>query len=312
MFPEEGSELSRGSPAPSEARAADTARLVGFRALSYWFSLEADDPELLDHAVRPLRDLGIAEDRWRSRVWPPEQEVERWRLGQVGSGEYAVWRDEQMLYKGFEAGDVLDHFWWAVNQRVVLRVRDYYLIHAAVLSLPGHGAVLLPGDPGSGKSSLTVALVQSGMHYLSDELAPIDPVTGRVHPFLKAATLKPGSYPLFPGLLNSTPPPLPGARQRHLTPTEMGSQSAHQPHDVRAVVFCQYKAEGDVLNTELTPGQLTHELTGHSLGLQVYGSRALTILERLARAADGMTMRHRNLDEAVRTVREFLLSRSST
>ncbi len=41
-------------------------------------------------------------------------------------------------------------------------------------------AILLPGRSGSGKSTLTAALVRAGWHYLSDEVAPLDPETLRV------------------------------------------------------------------------------------------------------------------------------------
>ncbi|MEJ0020633.1 MAG: PqqD family peptide modification chaperone [Acetobacteraceae bacterium] len=48
---------------------------------------------------------------------------------------------------------------------------DYLLnLHAGVVAGPA-GAVLLPAPPGSGKSTLTAALVRSGLDYFSDEVA---------------------------------------------------------------------------------------------------------------------------------------------
>ncbi|MFH5927189.1 PqqD family peptide modification chaperone [Roseomonas xinghualingensis] len=48
---------------------------------------------------------------------------------------------------------------------------DFFLgIHAGVVGGQS-GAMLLPGSPGSGKSSLTAALVQAGFQYYSDEMA---------------------------------------------------------------------------------------------------------------------------------------------
>ncbi len=48
---------------------------------------------------------------------------------------------------------------------------DFFLgIHAGVVGGPS-GTLLMPGDPGSGKSTLTAALVHAGFRYFSDEMA---------------------------------------------------------------------------------------------------------------------------------------------
>jgi len=54
------------------------------------------------------------------------------------------------------------------------------------------GCILLPARPGSGKSTLTAALVHAGWSYLSDEAALLDAATMRVAPVPIAFCLKPG------------------------------------------------------------------------------------------------------------------------
>ena len=75
---------------------------------------------------------------------------------------------------------------------------DLYFLHAAMLELNGRGlAIVAPS--GSGKSTTTWGLLHHGFKYLSDELAPLDLTTMRVHPFPHALCLKnvpPGDYPL--------------------------------------------------------------------------------------------------------------------
>ena len=85
-------------------------------------------------------------------------------------------------------------------------------------------------------------------------------------------------------------------------------RSATEPQVIRAVVFCQYIEDGETGTEQLTAGQLAHGLTRHSPGLEFYGARSLAIVTRLARGANGVTMRHRDLDEAVRTIRGALES----
>jgi len=68
-------------------------------------------------------------------------------------------------------------------QRSVLeRVDGLAVLHAASLLGP-RGVLLLAGPAGHGKSSLTLALVERGMRFLSDDYAPLDLERRLVHPF---------------------------------------------------------------------------------------------------------------------------------
>lgn len=72
---------------------------------------------------------------------------------------------------------------------------DALPIHSAGVLTP-RGAVLLPGEKGSGKSTLSLWLAQRGFRYLGDELLWAHP-GGTVEPFPKAAAIKAGSFFLF-------------------------------------------------------------------------------------------------------------------
>ena len=75
---------------------------------------------------------------------------------------------------------------------------DLYFVHAAVFVLHG-SAIALVAPSGFGKSTTTWGLLHHDFDYLSDELAPIDVSTLRVHPFPRALCLKtnpPSTYPL--------------------------------------------------------------------------------------------------------------------
>jgi len=60
-----------------------------------------------------------------------------------------------------------------------------------------HGCLLLPGSPGSGKSTLTAALVAEGFTYLTDECALIRPDTHVVRPVPVSLGLKRGSWAML-------------------------------------------------------------------------------------------------------------------
>jgi hypothetical protein len=71
-----------------------------------------------------------------------------------------------------------------------------FYIHAGVVGT-GAGCVLLPAAAGSGKSSLTAALVYQGFRYFSDEVALIEPATFHVSPMPLAMCIKSTGWDLM-------------------------------------------------------------------------------------------------------------------
>ena len=78
-------------------------------------------------------------------------------------------------------------------------VRDFFLLHAGAVAKRGAG-IVFPGPSGSGKSSLTLALLRKGYRYLSDEMAVVDPVTAQLQPYPKPLAIKDRS--IFPDIVD--------------------------------------------------------------------------------------------------------------
>jgi hypothetical protein len=80
-----------------------------------------------------------------------------------------------------------------------------FYIHAGVVGT-GASCVLLPAAAGSGKSSLTAALLHHGFRYFSDEVALIEPTTFHVSPMPLAMCIKSTGWDLmaryYPGILS--------------------------------------------------------------------------------------------------------------
>jgi len=64
--------------------------------------------------------------------------------------------------------DILSNFIFLIGLSELLRSRDLYLIHAAALARDGKG-VLIPGFTGSGKTTLSIALLREGFQFLGDD-----------------------------------------------------------------------------------------------------------------------------------------------
>jgi hypothetical protein len=126
---------------------------------------------------------------------------------QPGEGQLPVYRvllttDEPSLemegqrFIGRDAA-MLSHFSYnQILNTACARVRSHILFHGAALSTPDGRGVILAGPSGIGKTTLTQALVQRGFGFLSDEVAAIDRLDGRLHPFPRSLGLSgPGMRP---------------------------------------------------------------------------------------------------------------------
>jgi hypothetical protein len=86
--------------------------------------------------------------------------------------------------------------WEAVFGRVfrewIDRVEQHVIVHAAAL-VKDQRALLIAGPSGTGKTTLTIALMQRGFELLSDDYAPIRVGTGAVAPFSKGLGVRAGA-----------------------------------------------------------------------------------------------------------------------
>ena len=85
--------------------------------------------------------------------------------------------------------------------------REYHLVHAGALAFEDQG-VLVVGPPFAGKTTLTLALVDEGLRYLSDDVGAVARLDGRLHPFRRRAGVRlpeGGRRYLFPGVPDGNP-----------------------------------------------------------------------------------------------------------
>lgn len=137
-------------------------------------------------------------------------------------------------------------FEWGMNWCAAQRPLGQLVMHAAVVA-QGDAALMAPGFPGAGKSTLCSALVHlAGWRLLSDELAILDPATGTVLPHPRPISLKNASIPVvqaFPGVRLG--PVYRDTRKGDITHAACPAGSlraAELPARVRWVVFPRFEA----------------------------------------------------------------------
>jgi HprK-related kinase A len=97
--------------------------------------------------------------------------------------------DERAPFKPLPRSQAVPSLEWGLNWCVASHAHQYLILHAGVIERDGN-AVILPGDPGSGKSTLCAALIHAGWRLLSDELALINLQTGHIHGLARPVSLK--------------------------------------------------------------------------------------------------------------------------
>ena len=91
--------------------------------------------------------------------------------------------DETFPFDAFPADSAFPLFEWGVNWCLSMRLNQHLLLHAGVVEHRGH-AIILAALPGSGKSTLTAALMLNGFRLLSDEFCVVRLDTGTVQALL--------------------------------------------------------------------------------------------------------------------------------
>jgi hypothetical protein len=201
---------------------------------------------------------------------------------------------------------------WQLDIFLADTVSDQYLAHGGAVAI-NDAAMLLLGQSGSGKSSLTLGLVQQGATYYSDDIVVIDPAARLLHPFPKAFSLK--NRALFPEL----------ARQGDLwlgpSTTEISGQPARskaeqlvwfihpedvspgcvapKPAPVRFIVFPTYQPGAVPQLTPITPNQAMRRLLENSINFQRLPGGGLALLSQLARNATSFTLTAGDLSTTV-------------
>jgi hypothetical protein len=133
------------------------------------------------YADFPL-DAGEFQD-FHVRVGPPPG-LRRWLRPQIN-----FWYDGHSPFKPLPADHAFALLEWGLNWCVAGHAHHYLMLHAAVLEKNGR-AVVLPGDPGAGKSTLTAALMLSGWRLLSDEITLVDRDDGLLVGLARPVSLK--------------------------------------------------------------------------------------------------------------------------
>ena len=195
---------------------------------------------------------------------------------------------------------------WGLNWCIAQHAHRYLQLHAAVLEREGK-ALILPGTPGSGKSTLCAALLASGWRLLSDEFALIDRATGMLQPIPRPVGLKNDSI----DLIRRFAPHLPLGEPAY--DTDKGTVAHVQPPaDSLArreelarpawIVFPTFSADSPLRLEPLSKGRALMRVADSSFNYNVLGAEGFRAAGDLVDSCSSFTLSYSRFEEAIATI----------
>ena len=293
-----------GEEIPLQVRGSENPVIDPYRVMSLPATVRYGDDRLLEalrwhlrpfeiaHRERESFELEIMETRKETPDYP-------WRLTYLRGTVPMVW--------GPPAA-VLDYALWDIHSLVYQHCMDFLFLHAGAVAGGGR-RVILPAAPETGKSTLVASLLRLGCEYLSDELAPIDPVTAGVYPFPKHIAVARSGLEYITGgppeLPDDYPPLTAQLSNRYLRPGDLKAVVAGSG-SVDMIVFPTDDREGTPTLQALSSSETIARLLEHTLNAELYGDRTLTMLTRASRAAESFELTGGSSEQRAELLRQEL------
>ncbi len=219
------------------------------------------------------------------------------------------WHDGYTPFKPLPRDQAFAMLEWGMNWCVAGHAHHYLMLHGAVLERDGH-ALIMPGDPGAGKSTLTAALMLDGWRLLSDEIALIDRDDGLLYGLARPVSLKNASIDIIRA--HSTEAVLGDAARdthkgtvAHLRPTSQSLENMGTPAHPRWIVFPRWKAGAAAQLTPHSKAAAFLHLASHAFNYSLLGSLGFQRAAALMDACDCWDFEYGQLDDALRVFREL-------
>ncbi len=218
--------------------------------------------------------------------------------------------DGKAPFKPLPLDQALPMFEWGLNWCISNHIHTHLISHAAVIEKDGK-AVIMPGAPGSGKSTLCAGLMLSGYRLLTDELATIDPNDLLLTSLCRPVNLKNQSIELikkaFPeAIFSKTVKDTAKGTVSLLKPSDLSFQECGDRAKAVAIVFPKYEKGEKCRLEKLDKGHAFMQLAEQSFNYSLLGERGFDILSRLIESCDCYSLSYGTLDESIAQIERVI------
>lgn len=230
-------------------------------------------------------------------------------LGQRMRGKVEFLFDKKRPFGVIPSGQAYAFLEWGMNWCVSLHTNEYLKLHAAAVSL-GDTAIIMPGLPGAGKSTLCAALGLSGWRILSDEHAMIEPDSTEIVPLCRPVSLKNESIEVIKSF-SSRAIFGPTSKETHKGLVAHMKADLHpKSHDTRTLkahtmIFPRYTRDEP---QRLSPRRRTDSFilaAYHSFNYSLLCEAGFDAMKKLINSVDCYDLVYHDLDWAVQTVNDL-------
>jgi HprK-related kinase A len=203
---------------------------------------------------------------------------------------------------------------WGLNWCIAAHAHRYLIIHAAAIERGGRVAIL-PGEPGSGKSTLCAGLVgRGGWRLLSDELTLIDMATGRIVPLARPISLKNESVDVIRGFV----PDAVVSRETHDTSKGMVALVKATGESVRRggeaaapgwIIFPRFVPDAPPRLARESRAAAFIDLATNAFNYSIHGKRGFTAVADMVETCECYRFAYSSLDDAVQVFASLALTR---
>lgn len=192
---------------------------------------------------------------------------------------------------------------WGLNWCVSVHAHQYLIIHAGVVEKNGLAAIL-PAPPGSGKSTLTAALVLSGWRLLSDELTLIDRKSGLIHPLPRPISLKNESISIIQdfdqtAFINRASHDTAKGTVAHMRPPRESVRRQHEAARPGWVIFPKWTAHAPATLTPRSKAETFIYLAQNAFNYSHLGVDGFRVGTQVIEQTDCYDFQYSRLDEAI-------------
>lgn len=246
---------------------------------------------------RGLRDFHVRVDRVAG--------ARRWLRPQVN-----FHHDDQTPFKPLPAAQAFAMLEWGMNWCIATRAHHYLLLHAAVLERRGR-AVILPGEPGAGKSTLTAALMLSGWRLLSDEMTMVDRDDGLIVPLARPVSLKNRSIEIIrafsaEAVFGEVAHDTHKGTVSHLRPTADSVRRMDEKARPAHIVFPRWQAGAEASLRPRAKADAFMHAASHAFNYSLLGRLGFELNAALTDACDCWDFQYSRLDDALRLFEDLV------